>query len=480
MRTFVLIPAAAALFLSPAAASAQTTRSISQIDRAQGAQASPQLVAEYGGRYDGPQAAFVERVGKRVALQSGLSNAQGDFTVQLLNSPVENAFAIPGGYIYVTRQLLALMNSEDELAFVMGHEVGHVAARHSAGRQRTSTIGGVLAGIVGAAVGNSALGQLVAGGAQRASQLYGLKYGRDQEYQADGLGVRYVAGAGYDPAAAPLILGQLGASTSLTARASGGDANAVPTWLSTHPSSNDRVARARALAQQAGRGGAGAAQDTAFLRMLDGLRYDDDPAQGVIDGQTFRHPAMRIKFIAPPGYKIANSTQAVTVQGPRGQAQLSAAPAGARDPAAAVVQQFQKLGARVSSEQVQPVTIDGRPASSATVSATANNQRIDATVVAMPLNGATYLWTIVTPAGSGAAAFEPLLASFTTLTTREAEAVRGKRIRIHTVRAGDTIDTLARQMAYADLQRDRFLTINGLAPDARLVPGTLVKLVVTG
>lgn len=480
MRTIALITASAAMVLSPVAVSAQAARAISQADRSQGTQANPQLVAEFGGRYDGPQAAFVERVGKRVALQSGLSNAQDDFTVQLLNSPVENAFAIPGGYIYVTRQLLALMNSEDELAFVMGHEVGHVAARHSAGRQRTTAIGGVLAGIVGAAVGNSSLGQLVSGGAQRASQLYGLSYGRNQEYQADGLGVRYVTGAGYDPNAAPLILGQLGASTSLTARASGTNANAIPTWLSTHPSSADRVARARALAQQASRGGARPAQDVSFLRMLDGLRYDDDPAQGVIDGQTFRHPAMRIKFSAPMGYRIANSTEAVTVQGARGQAQLTAAPRGTTDPAAAVLQRFQTIGARVAAEQVRSTTINGRQAATATVTATANNQRVDATVVAMPLAGATYLWTIVTPAGGGIAAFDPLLTSFTTMSDAEVSAVRGKRIRIHTVRAGETVDTMARQMAYTDLQRDRFLTLNGLSPTATLTPGMLVKLVVAG
>ena len=106
------ITLAACLMLAAAPAAAQQTRSISASDRQQGAQANPQLVAEYGGVYRGPQAAFVERVGKRVAVQSGLSNAQGDFTVQTLNSPVENAFAIPGGYVYVTRQLLALMNTE--------------------------------------------------------------------------------------------------------------------------------------------------------------------------------------------------------------------------------------------------------------------------------------------------------------------------------------------------------------------------------
>lgn len=477
MRRFALLTAISASTLTPAPVFAQAARAISQSDRSQGAQANPQLVAQYGGRYDGPQTAAVERVGKRVALQSGLSNSQNDFTVQLLNSPVENAFAIPGGYVYVTRQLLALMNSEDELAFVMGHEVGHVAARHSAGRQRTSAVGSVLAGVVGAVAGDSTLGQMLGQGAQRASQLYSLKYGRDQEYQADTLGIRYVAQAGYNPAGAPVILGQLGASTTLDARISGRNANAVPTWLSTHPSSAQRVARARALAQQSRGNAPGAAQDTAFLRMLDGLRYDDDPAQGVVDGQTFRHPELRIKFTAPAGYAIANAPEAVTVQGQAGQAQLTTADK-ASSLAGAVTQRFQTLGGQVPADRVRMTSIGGRQAAIATVTATANNQRVDATVLAIGFPNATYLWTVITPSGSGIGPFDPLLTSFTTMTPAEASQIRGKRIRIHTVRSGDTIDSLARQMAYDDFQRERFVTLNGLDASAPLRAGQLVKLVV--
>lgn len=478
LRRLTFATATAALILSPIAASAQTARAITQSDRTQGAQANPQLVAQFGGRYDGPQAAFVERVGRRVALQSGLSNSQNDFTVQLLNSPVENAFAIPGGYVYVTRQLLALMDSEDELAFVLGHEVGHVAARHSAGRQQTSAISGVLAGIVGAVAGNSTFGQLLGTGAQQAAGLFTLRYGRNQEYEADALGIRYVAGAAYDPYAAPIILTSLDAQTSLSARAAGRQANAMPSWLSTHPSSVERVRRARQLAQQTGRAGTRAGQDTAFLRMLDGMVYDDDPAQGVIDGQTFRHPQMRFRFTAPAGYSIANATDAVTVAGQRGQAQLAAA--GGTTPANAVVQRFQAIGGRIDPSQVRQTTIAGRPASVASTVAASGNQRVDATVIGMTLPSGTYTWTIVTPQGSGIGPFEPLIASFAPLDGTEAAQIRGKRIRIHTVRAGDTIDSLSRQMAYPSLQRERFLTLNGLSQGDALTPGTLVKLVVTG
>lgn len=132
------LPACASQTGSPATAQG-TAQAISSADRKQGAEAHPQLLQEFGGAMTGPQAAYVETVGKNIAVQSGLSNARGDFTVTLLNSPVNNAFAIPGGYVYVTRQLAALMNNEAELAGVLGHEVGHVAARHAAKRQSTAT-----------------------------------------------------------------------------------------------------------------------------------------------------------------------------------------------------------------------------------------------------------------------------------------------------------------------------------------------------
>ncbi len=467
--------AATALVMLAVPAGAQ---SISATDKAQGAQANPQLLAEFGGKYDGPQAAYVEQVGKRVAVQSGLSNAQGDFTVALLNSPVENAFAIPGGYIYITRQLMALMNSEAELASVMGHEVGHVAARHSAGRNRTASIGGVLAGIVGAVAGNGAIGQLVGAGAQQAAGLYTLKYGRDQEYAADALGVKYITAAGYDPYAAADMLAQLNAATTLQARAAGRDANALPTWASTHPNSLERVRRAAKLAQATGRAETTPPQDTAFLRRLDGLRYDDDPREGVVEGQTFRHPGLRLRFTAPQGYTIANGADAVTVAGSGGQAQMKTA-AATDDLAAFIAARFRQLGADATGE-VTSGTANGVRYAASTTRASANGRAVDATIVAYRFPNATNWFTIVTPAGQGIRPLASLVESVGVLTPAQANAITGKRIRIMSVKSGDTIDTFARQMAYPTLQRERFMTLNGLDPDAPLRTGMLVKVVTTG
>jgi predicted Zn-dependent protease len=269
MRKITIWLALTAVSVPQGAVLAQTARSISATDRQQGMAANPKLIAEFGGAYAGPQAAFVQRVGRRVAVQSGLSNAGSDFTVTTLDSPVENAFAIPGGYIYITRQLLALMNSEAELASVLGHEVGHVAARHAASRNTRSTIASILAAGAGALTGSDLAGRVVGTGAQ----LYTLKYGRDQEYQADALGVRYIAAAGYNPYAAAEMLAALDASTTLSAQAAGRSGASLPTWASTHPNSRARVERAAKLAAQTGRPAPSQAQDIAFLRMLDGLPY---------------------------------------------------------------------------------------------------------------------------------------------------------------------------------------------------------------
>ncbi len=465
----ILIAAAA----SPLAAQQQQVRSISASDKRQGATANPQLVAQFGGRYTGPQAAYVERVGKRVAVQSGLSNATGDFTVTTLNSSVENAFAIPGGYVYVTRQLLALMNSEAELASVLGHEVGHVAARHSQGRQTRSTIGSILAAGAGLLTGSNLASQVVGQGAQ----LYTLKYGRDQEYQADALGVRYIAAAGYDPYAAADMLSALGASSNLAAQAAGrDDAQATPTWASTHPNSADRVQRAAKLAAATGRPESAPAQDTAFLRMLDGLPYDDDPAQGIVDGQSFRHPGLRVRFAAPAGYRIANGDDAVTIVGSGGQAQFQTSTASS--PEAGVDARLRALGVTTAGE-VQRGSANGLTYAWRTVRAAANGRAVDATVVAYRFPSAVYTFTLVTPAGSGIGPFQPLLSSVAPLSAADAAAIRGKVIRIVTVGPRDTIDTLSARMAYPDLRRERFVTLNGLDPAEPLRQGMLVKLVVT-
>lgn len=466
---------------APAPILAQTVRSISATEKAQGAKAHPELLKEFGGAYRGPQAAYVERVGKKIAVQSGLSNSERDFTVTLLDSPVNNAFAIPGGYVYVTRQLLALMNDEAELASVLGHEVGHVAARHSNKRNTTSTIGGILAAGVGVLTGSSELGNIAGYGAQ----LYTLRFSRTQEYAADDLGIRYLRTAGYDPYAAADMLASLNAMSALDARVAGKDDSATPSWASTHPNTADRVARARQRAAAAGGApGKGLRNRDAFLAAIDGVRYDDDPSQGIVDGQTFKHPELQLSFTAPQGYAITNSPTAVAVTGTGGQAQFQGGKIGSEGLRGYVDSVFQGISGgqtKVNYGDVRTTTVNGIEAAYAVAQASTKSGPVDVTVFAYRFTPDTaYQFVTITPQGSGLGAFVPLVDSFRRLSGNEAASVKPRRIKVMTVKAGDTLASLAGQMAYSSYRMERFLALNGLTPNSRLRPGDKVKLVVLG
>jgi predicted Zn-dependent protease len=487
MKIILMTGAVAALIGCGGYGIAQTVQSISAKDKAEGAKAHPQLLEEFGGAYPGPQSAYVSQVGKKIAMQSGLGNAQSDFTVTLLNSPVNNAFAIPGGYVYVTRQLTGLMNDEAELASVLGHEIGHVAARHSTKRQQAATRNTILGTLgqvlIGAVAGNSGLGQLLQQGIGTGSQLLTLKFSRTQEYEADDLGIRYLAKGGYDPTAAATMLASLNAQTTLEARIRGQDANAMPEWASTHPNGPDRVARAQSRAQQTGvKAGKGIRNRDAFLAALDGVIYDDDPKQGVVDGRTFKHPELKIAFTVPQGFAIANGTHAVSITGTSGQAQFS----GGAMPSGGLPAYIDAVFRSLSSSQipygdVRSTTVNGMPAAYASARVTSSNRQVDITVFAYnPGGSGGYHFVTITPAGGGLGPFSSMVGSFGRLSDAQAAAIKPRRIDVVAVKAGDTINSLAGRMAYADYKLERFLTLNALASNSALRPGQKVKLVVYG
>ena len=459
---------------------AQSVRSISASDKATGAKAHPGLLEEYGGAYAGPQAAYAVRIGRRVAVQSGLGNAEGDFTVTLLNSPVSNAFAIPGGYVYVTRQLMALANDEAELASVLGHEVGHVAARHSASRNRTSIFGQLASVAAGVLTGSSDIGSLVGQGAQ----LVTLKFSRAQEYQADELGMRYIAAAGYDPYASSDMLDALNRQNELDQALAGREGKGLPTWASTHPNGEDRVRRAADKARETGaERGARPRNADVYLTALDGLLYGDDPAQGVVDGQSFRHPRLRIGFTAPPGFQIANGTSAVSVSGSGGQAQFAGGTLAGGGLDAYVGQVFRTIAGErgASLGETRQTRVNGLDAAYATTRANSSAGAVDLTIFAYRLSPTTaYHFVLLTPAGQGISVFAPMVQSFARLTEAQAAQVRGRRISVVPAKPGDTVASLARRMAFGDRQEQRFRVLNGLDDDATLRPGAKVKLVVFG
>lgn len=461
-------------------AQAQVPQSISARDKADGAKAHPQLLAEFGGLYEGNQAAYVTGIGQSVAAQSGLANSPQEFTISLLNSPVNNAFAIPGGYVYITRQLMALMNNEAELASVLGHEVGHVAARHSAKRNSRATraglgavlatvLGGVLLGESGARLGQE-LGSAIA-------QRYVLSYSRAQEYEADDLGVIYLTRAGYDPIAASTMLSSLAAQTSLDTRRAGKSDKPLPEWASTHPDPGSRVVRARQKAATMAPNARTVNRD-AFVAMLDGMLYDDDPNQGLVQGSLFRHPDLRLSFAAPAGFVLNNAPDAVTITGTGGKAQFSGGKFEG-DLDAYVRRVLRDVGgsqSTLSSSTVRRTNVNGLPVAYAVARATTNSGWVDVTVYAYEFGPKTaYHILSMTPVGSSV--FSPLFDSVRKLSDTEAAAIRPRQIDIMTVGAKDTIQSLSARMAYADYQQERFRVLNGLAENEPLRVGQKVKVV---
>lgn len=455
------------------------TRSISQSSSAKAAQQHPQIVAEFGGEETGSRGAYIQSVGRKVSTQTNITGGANAFRVTTLNSPVMNAFAVPGGYLYVTRQLVGLMNDEAELASVLGHEAGHIAARHSSERQRTGILSQLGALLVGVVTGSGQLAQL----AGQVSQGIFLKYSRSQEYEADDLGVRYIAAAGYDPLASASFLNSLGLATSLETRAAGrNDERATPSWARTHPLSADRVRRATQKAQATRRTG-GLRNRDIFLAQVDGMMIDDDPKQGVVEGRNFLHPDLRLRFAVPQGYGIQNGTRAVSIVGQQGQAQFGGG-AFNGDLGTYIGQTFRSVvgqQAQVQYSQPRGTTINGIQAAYSTARVATQQQQVDLTVFAYQWDSNTaYHFAMITPAGSGLGPFSSMVQSLQRMSSSEAAAIRPRILDVVAVRSGDTIASLAARMAYNDLKQERFMVLNGLTSTSRLAPGQKVKLVVYG
>lgn len=478
MKSKAIIALSASLATIGAASALQAQgRGLPQRAMQEAAQQHPEIVAEFGGTVSPARQSYVAGVGNRVAVHSGIAPQAYRFTA--LNAPVLNAFAVPGGHIYITRQLMGLMNDEAELASVLGHEVGHVAANHAGGRQQQGLWSQILS--VGAAIltGSSQIGQWVS----QVSQLRLLSYSRNQEFQADELGMRYMTRAGYDPNGAVTLLAALGAAEALNMRASGrADQRTTPSWARTHPLSADRVARANRNARATGAAGRGVRNRDQYLAVVDGLVVDDDPAQGVIDGREFRHPDLRLRFSVPQGYTMQNGTRAVSITGSNGQAQFTTGRFNG-DLGTYIAQAFQALGGQTSIPFAQPraTTINGIPAAYSMARVNTQKGQVDVSIMAYRWDQDTaYHFAMITPAGAGMGPFQAMVQSLSRLSAAEASAIRPRVVDVVTVRAGDTPQSLAGRMAYRDLQLERFLTLNGLPAGARLTPGQKVKLVVYG
>ncbi len=457
-------------------------------DRALGSKEHPNLLQEYGGVYkDDKVSGYVASIGGKM-----VANAEvpvEPFTFSLLNSSILNAFGLPGGYVYMSRQLLGLMNDEAELASVLGHETGHVMDRHTdkrSNRARNVGLGSIGLVILGAVLGSDALGQLGQVVNQQ-GQLWVLSYSRDQEFKADSLGLGYMARSGYDPYGAADMLRSLGAQSSLDARMLGQDANKVSTITSTHPLTTDRVTRATNIAASTGiAAGARPRNRDQFLAMIDGMTMDDDSDQGFIRSKTFSHPKLLLSFTVPDGYVMNNGSQAVQIIGPSNAGGLfSGGPLAQGESLDSYLTKVWQ-GLAGQNAQALPASrstkINGMDAAITSIRiAQQNGAQTDVTLAAYrfsPTNA--YHFAFISPAemsGQVSGSFDRIINSFKRISQSEAAQLKERRITVVTVRSGDSVQSLAQRMAYDDFRTERFMTLNALANESDLRPGQKEKLI---
>lgn len=314
-----------------------------------GKEASKQISALFGLYRDPKLERYVTEVGNRVLARSHLRRpgAEEQFrntpvTFGVLDSPIINAMALPGGYIYVTRGMLAHLNSEDQLATVLAHEIGHVTARHAARQAWQQQIGqGLLLGgaVLSQGLGLPAQDVLNLGG--MAAQLLFLRYSREDELEADKLGVEYASGAGYDAVDVVAFFQTL-------SRIQEKEGQGMPNFLSTHPDPGARVQRIRELARGGTARRADAAPaDTRFMNALENMVLGEDPRQGFVEANVFYHPDLRFRFPVPRGFKVVNQpAQVVMVEG-QNRAILGFTATGERSAQAAAAKFLGQQGLRV-------------------------------------------------------------------------------------------------------------------------------------
>lgn len=451
-------------------------------EAAMGAEAHPDILKEFGGAYDDPAVqAYVAGIGQRLGRVSATPAADFRFTV--LDSPIVNAMALPGGYVYVTRGLLVLTDNEAELAGVLAHEIGHVTGRHSAQRISRAAVGDLLAGVVGAVVGVPGIGDI----AQLGAGAYLQSYSRDQESEADQLGILTMTQAGYDPHAMTSFLDKLDRQSRLEALQAGRSPDAVDqfNFMASHPRTKERVQAAAAATARAAQGGAaqgGALGRDELLDHVDGVTYGNDPRQGIIRDRMFLHPELGIRFEVPPGFTLVNGEDKVSAASRQGGAMQFDTDRVDTDQGGGNMTAYlgQRWGAKLRLSGVEAIDINGMPAATAKARVQTESGPADIRLVAVDGGGGTvFRMLFLSPPGNAGfdEAYKRTTYSLHRLTAEERAGIRPLRLRIVRVQPGDTVESLAAGMAPDQWKIELFQVLNGLQPGERLEPGRRVKLV---
>lgn len=442
---------------------------------AMGKQSDPAVVAQFGLYPDETLQKFIDDKGQQMAAISHRPELNYEFKV--VDSPVVNAFALPGGYVYFTRGILAHFNNEAEFAGVLGHEIGHVTARHSARQQTTQTFG-----TLGLVVGMIAVPELAQMGesAGQALQLLFLKYSRDHESESDRLGVEYSTKIGYDAH-------QMAGFFATLDRLSGGAEGRVPTFMSTHPDPVDRNRKVGAMAsewQAKYPNQQFSVNRESYLRMIDGIVYGEDPRQGFVENDNFYHPELKFQFPVPPGWQTQNSPQQFAMADKGGKAMMILNLAQGQSLENAAQQTVEQYNLNVlDSKQttingLQAVELVADIAQDPQQQPTQKSQQIRLHIGLISYNGLIYR-LIGLSAVNDFAAWQPrftnVIRNFRTLSDPDKLNRQPERIRVMTVNQTTTLENALRSFGVPQSRLKEMSVLNGMALNATVQQGTLLK-----
>jgi predicted Zn-dependent protease len=468
-----LVVLAAACATNPATGK----REISLMSEAQeiaiGQQADAEVRRDMG-VYDDPELQrYVSDIGHRLARVSHRPNLPWSFTV--VDNQVINAFALPGGYIYLTRGILPYLSDESELAGVLGHEIGHVTARHAA-QQYTRATGGTI-GLIALGIFVPAVrpfGDLASTGLG----LLFLKYGRDDEIESDRLGVEYSAAAGWDPSGVPKFLSTLSRVDAMNERG-------MPNWLSTHPEPASRAGDVQQAVAKFASPAATERNRDVFIRHIDGLVFGDNPKDGVVRGHAFLHPVMRFAIEFPEGWEVQNTPQQVAAREPGTShymlLQLVDRPRG-RSLEEVAAASMSSAGFR--REDGQPTQINGLDAYVGVYRGTLQNVgRVLLRAAHIAHGRDVYFVAGFAPEAEFATVDGAVVASlnsFRELSRGEADAIRPNRVDFYVVRPGDTWQSIATRAGSSIVRAAQLAVMNGYEVNVQPTAGDRIKIVVAG
>ncbi|MBO9506285.1 MULTISPECIES: M48 family metalloprotease [Thalassospira] len=441
-----------------------------------GAEEHPKIVREFGGDYDEKDLqSYVTEIGNKLVAVSEAPDEKFTFTV--LDSQVINAFALPGGYVYITRGLAGLASNEAELAGVLAHEIGHVVARHSAQRYSRGVLTQILAGGLSAALGSGA-GDIVGAGAN----AYLKSFSREHEFEADMLGVRYITRAGYDPEGMASFLKKLRAHSRLQAKLAGRSPDEIDQFdfMATHPRTLDRIEQAHKAANvtPVANPEIGSVR---YMRAIDGIIYGDGPDNGYVRGTAFIHVPLDFRFDVPDGFSMINQPDAVIAQDDGG-AQIVFE--GAPKAKGVGLDQYLSRGfsSKIAITNIENIDINGQEAATGYADVNLNSggkARLRVVVIRHGENAYQFLFiTPLNKVDDYNVALRRTTYSFRPLTREEQQKYHPLRIKVRAVNPEYDLSTFVGQMAVSREPSETFAVLNGLEPGQPPATNSMVKVVI--